>query len=231
MSVTVEARHDYDFDLETVIEAFTDPEFYEAKFEGVGARKVEVLSSDRDDDVFTVETRRDVPLEVPGFLKKVLGEWNTMIQSERWDQLAKEILDRGDFMPDEIMLHLIEERLAKPDVENCFLLDGYPRNLVQAEALDALLEKLGKPLDEAVQIDVDPERILARILRRAAEEHRSDDSEEVFRHRMEVYEEQTAPVAEYYAERGLLTRILGHGSPEEVHQLLLSVLDLDEKAC
>ena len=144
---------------------------------------------------------------------------------------AKEILDRGDFMPDEIMLHLIEERLAKPDVENCFLLDGYPRNLVQAEALDALLEKLGKPLDEAVQIDVDPERILARILRRAAEEHRSDDSEEVFRHRMEVYEEQTAPVAEYYAERGLLTRILGHGSPEEVNRLLLSVLDLDEKAC
>ena len=84
MSVTVEARHDYDFDLETVIEAFTDPEFYEAKFEGVGARKVEVLSSDQDDDVFTVETRRDVPLEVPGFLKKVLGEWNTMLQSERW---------------------------------------------------------------------------------------------------------------------------------------------------
>ncbi|MDX1698151.1 MAG: adenylate kinase [Thiohalobacterales bacterium] len=143
---------------------------------------------------------------------------------------AKEILDRGDFMPDEIMLHLIEERLAKPDVETSFLLDGYPRNLAQAEALDQLLERLGRPLDEAIQIDVDPERILARILRRAAEEHRSDDSEEVFRHRMEVYEEHTAPVAEYYAERGLLTRILGHGSPEEVHRLLLSVLDLDVQA-
>ena len=86
MSVTVEARHEYDFDLDTVIEAFTDPEFYEAKFEGIGARKVEVLSSDQDDDVFTVETRRDVPLEVPGFLKKVLGDWTTMLQSERWAQ-------------------------------------------------------------------------------------------------------------------------------------------------
>jgi adenylate kinase len=140
---------------------------------------------------------------------------------------AKEILDRGDFMPDEIMLQLIEERLAEPDVADHFLLDGYPRNLAQAEALDTLLKRLGKPLDEAIQIDVDPERILARIHRRAAEENRSDDSEEVFRHRMEVYQEQTAPVADYYAERGLLTRILGHGAPEEVFRLLLSVLELD----
>lgn len=140
---------------------------------------------------------------------------------------AREILDRGDFMPDGIMLQLIEERLSRPDVETSFLLDGYPRNLAQAEALDELLERIGKPLDEAIQIDVDPERILARILRRQEEEHRSDDSEEVFRHRMEVYEEQTAPVADYYAERGLLTRILGHGSPEDVHRLLISVLDVD----
>ncbi|NND58583.1 MAG: adenylate kinase [Xanthomonadales bacterium] len=143
---------------------------------------------------------------------------------------AKEILDRGDFMPDEIMLHLIEERLAQPDVETSFMLDGYPRNLAQAKALDELLERLDKPLDEAIQIDVDPERILARILRRASEEHRSDDSEEVFRHRMEVYEEHTAPVAEYYAQQGLLTRILGHGSPADVQRLLLSVLELDVQA-
>ena len=67
-------------------------------------------------------------------------------------QQAKGILDRGDFMPDEIMLRLIEERLSQPDIENRFMLDGYPRNLAQAEALDALLEKLGKPIDEAIQI-------------------------------------------------------------------------------
>lgn len=140
---------------------------------------------------------------------------------------AKELLDNGDLVSDEIMLRLIEERLGKPDVATSFLLDGYPRNLAQAEALDTLLTRLGKPLDEAIQIDVDPERIIARIKRRAQEEGRSDDSEEVFRHRMEVYEEQTAPVADYYAERGLLTRILGHGPPEGVQKLLLSVLELD----
>ncbi len=86
MTVTVEARHEYDYDLDTVIEAFTDPEFYEAKFEGIGARRVSVLSAETDEDIFVIETTRDVPLEVPGFLKKVLGEWNTMLQSERWAQ-------------------------------------------------------------------------------------------------------------------------------------------------
>ena len=139
---------------------------------------------------------------------------------------AKEILDEGELMPDELMLQLIEERLAKDDTETGFLLDGYPRNLAQAEALDGLLERLGRPVQEAIQIDVDPERILARIARRAQQEGRSDDSEDVFRHRMEVYEEHTAPVAEYYAERGLLTRVLGHGSIEDVHRLILSVLDV-----
>lgn len=139
---------------------------------------------------------------------------------------AKEILDEGELMPDELMLQLIEERLAKDDTETGFLLDGYPRNLAQAEALDRLLERLGRPVEEAIQIDVDPKRILARIARRAQQEGRSDDSEEVFRHRMEVYEEHTAPVAEYYAERGLLTRVLGHGSIEDVHRLILSVLDV-----
>jgi adenylate kinase len=139
---------------------------------------------------------------------------------------AKEILDEGELMPDELMLQLIEERLAKDDTETGFLLDGYPRNLAQAEALDGLLGRLGRPVQEAIQIDVDPERILARIARRAQQEGRSDDSEDVFRHRMEVYEEHTAPVAEYYAERGLLTRVLGHGSIEDVHRLILSVLDV-----
>ncbi len=140
---------------------------------------------------------------------------------------AKELLAHGELMPDEVMLTLIEERLGKPDVKRGFLLDGYPRNLAQAEALDELLERIGLPVDEAVQIDIDPERILNRIVKRAKEQGRSDDSEEVFRHRMEVYEEQTAPVVDYYAERGLLTRILGQGSVDDVHRLLLSVLDVD----
>lgn len=141
---------------------------------------------------------------------------------------AKEILDKGELVPDEVMLSLIEERLSEPDVAAGFLLDGYPRNLAQAEALDRLLERLGQPVDEAVQIDIDPEKIIARIARRAEQEGRSDDTAEVFRNRMRVYEEHTAPVAEYYAEHGVLTRILGDGTVEEVQRLLLSVLDIDD---
>lgn len=143
-------------------------------------------------------------------------------------QQAKGFLDKGELVPDGLMLNLIEERLSESDVETGFLLDGYPRNVAQAEALDQLLERIGQPVDEAIQIDIDPEKIIARIAKRAAEEGRSDDSEEVFRNRMRVYEEQTSPVVDYYAERGVLTRILGDGSIEDVHRLLLSVLDIDD---
>jgi adenylate kinase len=138
---------------------------------------------------------------------------------------AKAPLDRGDFVPDDVMLRLIEERLGQADAQKGFLLDGYPRNLAQAQALEGLLERLGQPIDEAIQIDIDPEAIIARIARRAELERRSDDTEEVVRHRMEVYEEQTEPVVEYYARRGLLTRVLGTGPVEEVLHVILSVLD------
>ena len=168
-----------------------------------------------------LQQRLDVPHISTGALLRAAVKKRTPLGLQ-----AKEILDEGELMPDELMLQLIEERLAKDDTETGFLLDGYPRNLAQAEALDGLLERLGRPVQEAIQIDVDPERILARIARRAQQEGRSDDSEDVFRHRMEVYEEHTAPVAEYYAERGLLTRVLGHGSIEDVHRLILSVLDV-----
>ncbi len=140
---------------------------------------------------------------------------------------AQEILDRGDLVPDAVMLDLIEERLGQEDVAAGFLLDGYPRNISQAEALEALLERLDQPVDEAIQIDVDPEQIVARILKRAAEEGRSDDSEEVFRNRMQVYEEHTAPVADFYAQQGKLTRILGEGTVEDVQNTILGVLEMN----
>ncbi len=141
---------------------------------------------------------------------------------------AAAIMDRGELVPDDVMLELIEQRLGRPDVDRGFLLDGYPRNLAQAESLDALLERLDQPVEEVIQIDIDPEQVIARIAKRAEQEDRSDDTEEVVRNRMRVYQEQTAPVAGYYAERGLLTRVLGDGSIEEVQQLILSVLDQGE---
>ena len=84
MSTTVEVSHEYDHPVETVHEAFTDPDFYLAKFEGIGARDVEVVAAGEDDGVFTIETRREVPLEVPAALKTFLGVWTTVIQTEEW---------------------------------------------------------------------------------------------------------------------------------------------------
>lgn len=139
---------------------------------------------------------------------------------------AKAVMDRGELISDDIMLGLIEERLSRDDVAAGFILDGYPRNIAQAVALDGLLTQLDKPLDEALQIDVDIEKVIQRIALRASKEGRSDDSEAVARKRMQVYAEQTAPVAEYYAENGLLTRVLGMGAIEEVFQRIMGVLQI-----
>lgn len=137
---------------------------------------------------------------------------------------AKAVIDRGELVPDDIMSDMIEERLGQDDVAAGFILDGYPRNLAQAQALDRTLEQLGQSVEEAIQIDVDPEQIILRIARRAKEEGRADDCEDVVRNRMRVYHEKTAPVIDYYANKGLLTHVLGDGEIDEVLQRILSVL-------
>lgn len=139
---------------------------------------------------------------------------------------AKLVMDRGELVSDDIMLGLIEERLAQADAKSGFILDGYPRNIQQAEALDTLLTRLEQPVDEALQIDVDIEMVIARIAQRAAKEGRSDDSEAVARNRMNVYARQTAPVVDYYADRGVLSRVLGVGSIDEVFQRIKGVLQV-----
>jgi adenylate kinase len=124
------------------------------------------------------------------------------------------------------MLDLIKERLSQPDVKDGFILDGYPRNTVQAGALDELLGRLEQPVDEALQIDVDIEELINRLAKRSAMEGRSDDAEEAVRNRMKIYFEQTAPVIEYYGGQGLLSRILGEGSIEEIFQRIKAVLQM-----
>lgn len=140
---------------------------------------------------------------------------------------AKAITDKGDLVPDDIMSDMIEERLSRDDVAIGFLLDGYPRTVTQAKSLDVMLERLGKPVQEALHIDVDPDLIIKRIAKRAEVEGRSDDTVETVRNRMRVYAEQTAPVADYYEEQGLLTRVLGDGNKEEILQRILSVLKVN----
>ena len=140
---------------------------------------------------------------------------------------AKEVMDRGELVSDEIVLGLLEERLGGGGVSGGFILDGYPRNLAQAEALDELLERIGLPVEEALQIDVDEEQVVARIAKRAELEGRSDDTEETVRKRLKVYGEQTAPVVDYYAQKGILSRVLGDGSIEEVFQRIRGVLQIN----
>ena len=140
---------------------------------------------------------------------------------------AKEVMDRGELVSDEIVLGLLEERLSSGGMDNGFILDGYPRNIAQAEALNGLLERIGQPIHEALQIDVDEESVVARIAKRAALEGRSDDTEETVRNRLKVYAEQTAPVVEFYAKKGILSRVLGEGSIEEVFQRIKGVLQIN----
>ena len=140
--------------------------------------------------------------------------------------LAKSIIDQGELVPDGIMSDMIEERLGRDDVVNGFILDGYPRNVAQAESLDAMLDRLGKPVQEIIHIDVDPEQIIRRLAKRQELEGRVDDAEITVRNRMRVYAEQTAPVADYYEESCRLTRVLGDGPKEEIFQRILSFLNI-----
>jgi adenylate kinase len=139
---------------------------------------------------------------------------------------AKALTDKGELVPDDVISDMIGERLRRADVTKGFILDGYPRNLAQAKSLDALLERLDQPVDEAILIDIKAELIIKRIAKRAQEEGRADDTEETVRNRLQVYTEQTEPVAEYYAQRGLLTKVLGEGSVDDIFQRILSILNL-----
>lgn len=137
---------------------------------------------------------------------------------------AKEVMARGDFVSDEILLGMLEDRLARVDAGNGFILDGYPRNLVQADALGALLKKIGQPMDYAVQLEVPTDLLVERIAGRAAAEGRADDTPDVVRNRLDKYTSQTAPVIDYYRQQGQLTVVDGVGSLDEVFSRLIEAL-------
>ncbi|KZC18025.1 adenylate kinase [Rhodanobacter sp. FW510-R12] len=129
---------------------------------------------------------------------------------------AKAVMDAGQLVSDDILLGMLEERLAQADAKAGFILDGYPRNLAQADALDHLLARLGQPLDAVVKLEVPNEVIIGRCEIRYAAEHRKDDDPAVVRDRLKVYAEQTAPVADFYARRGKLQVVDGVGGLDEV---------------
>ena len=129
---------------------------------------------------------------------------------------AQEYMDRGDLVPDAVVIGVAEERLRQPDAAKGFILDGFPRTVAQAEALDAMLDGLGVKLERCVALRVDEDELVERLTRRAGIESRSDDSEETIRHRMRVYREKTQPLIDYYAGRGVLQEVDGLGDVAEV---------------
>ncbi|MDA3915111.1 adenylate kinase [Oleiagrimonas sp.] len=143
---------------------------------------------------------------------------------------AKAVMDAGQLVSDDIMLGMLEERLTQPDARNGFILDGYPRNLAQVEALDALLTRLHQPLDVVVKLNVPGEEIVGRCEIRFKAEGRADDNPEVVRKRLQVYAEQTAPVADWYQRHDMLRAVDGVGSLDEVFQRILDVLPGDRLA-
>ena len=137
---------------------------------------------------------------------------------------AKTVMDCGNLVSDEILLGMLEERLARPDTANGFILDGYPRNLAQAAALDKLLARIGQPMDFAVQLEVPTDLLVERIAGRATAEGRADDSPESVRNRLDIYDCQTAPVIDFYRQRGKLTVVDGVGSLDDVFNRILEAL-------
>lgn len=139
---------------------------------------------------------------------------------------AQEIMARGDLVPDDVMVEIIAGRLKQADVANGFILDGFPRTVAQAKALDALLEKLNLKLDAVVEMTVDEEELIARIVNRAKETGgaRADDNEETARRRFGVYVKQTAPVSGYYEGKGMLSRVDGMGSMDAVAKAIEAAL-------
>lgn len=137
---------------------------------------------------------------------------------------AKRYMDAGDYVPDEVTNAMVRSRIAEPDAEPGFLLDGYPRTVAQVEELDAMLAESTQSIDAVVVLTVDQDEVVQRLLKRAEIEGRADDTEDVIRRRQEVYAEQTAPLLEVYAGRGLLVEVDGMGSVDEVSTRVFAAL-------
>lgn len=137
---------------------------------------------------------------------------------------AREVMARGDLVSDEILLGMLKDRFSREDTRAGFILDGYPRNLAQAAALDALLAELGQKFDAAVQLVVDNELIIERLAGRAKAEGRADDTPESVRHRLQVYDEKTAPVVDFYRQHGQLTVVDGVGTLDEVFARIVEAI-------
>jgi len=138
---------------------------------------------------------------------------------------AKGFMDRGEYVPDSLTNSLVRDRLSHDDALGGFLLDGYPRTIDQVHELDSILSDAGKRLDVVVQLTADTDELVRRLAHRAEVEGRADDTPDVIRRRLEVYESQTAPLIDVYAARGLVAMIDGLGEIADVTARIVEALD------
>ena len=137
---------------------------------------------------------------------------------------AKGYIDAGDLVPDSVTNRMVRARLAEGDAADGFLLDGYPRNAAQVGELDTILDELGVGLDVVLQLTADRDELVQRLLGRARKEGRTDDTEDVIRHRLDVYDAETAVVVDHYADRGIVREVDGLGTVEEVAERIMAAL-------
>jgi adenylate kinase len=161
--------------------------------------------------------------EIPAISTGDIFRHNVKNETELGKQ-AKAFMDRGEYVPDSLTNALVRDRLSHADAIEGFLLDGYPRTADQVVELDDILGAQGNKLDVVVQLTADTDEVVRRLLNRAIEQGRADDTEDVIRRRLEVYEEQTAPLTDTYAARGLVVMIDGLGEVAEVTGRILAAL-------
>ena len=161
--------------------------------------------------------------EIPAISTGDIFRHNVKNETELGKQ-AKAFMDRGEYVPDSLTNALVRDRLSHADAVEGFLLDGYPRTADQVVELDDILAAQGNKLDVVVQLTADTDEVVRRLLNRAIEQGRADDTEDVIRRRLEVYEEQTAPLTSTYAARGLVAMIDGLGEVAEVTGRILEAL-------
>jgi adenylate kinase len=139
-------------------------------------------------------------------------------------KVAKQYMDRGDLVPDDIVIEMTRERMVEASEEGGYVLDGYPRTLAQAEAAYRWATARGIQFDLTLYFEIEEDELLARLAGRAREQHRSDDAEETVRHRLEVFAAQTHPLVDYYQRRGVLVRINAVGPVDAISEEIFATL-------
>jgi adenylate kinase len=161
---------------------------------------------------------------IPAISTGDIFRYNVKNETELGKQ-AKAFMDRGEYVPDSLTNELVRDRLSNPDAARGFLLDGYPRTVDQVHELDAILNETSRQLDVVVQLTADNQELVRRLAKRAELEGRADDTPEVIARRLEVYDQQTAPLIDIYASRGLVAKINGLGEIHEVTGRIIEALE------